>query len=357
MGWKDRQILILVLSVLLWACVKDKPAKVNTPAGKAGSVYIVCEGNFGNGDATLYSYDKKSDSVYGDLYKAANGQSLGDVFQSMRRIGDSLYLCINNSDKIVVLHALTHRFAGQINIPKPRYIVPLSTDKAFVSTLYSNKVYTINPKTLFLTGEMTFPHNNPEGMCISGSNLYVCPWDTTCNKIYSTDVTSGIATQAITLTGYAPHAVLTDREQMLWVLSGNVTKGRQAVLSRVDPSTGSVVKTYTFPAGTDPIKPVFNATRDTLYFIQVKYDGTNTNNGIYRMHLHDAALPATPFISANTYQYFWALGIDPATGDIYVGDPKGFSQKGTVTIYKSDGMPIRTFTVGLGPGQFYFETQ
>ncbi len=41
----------------------------------------MCEGNFGNGDATLYLYKPEKDSVYGDLYKSANNQPLGDVFQ------------------------------------------------------------------------------------------------------------------------------------------------------------------------------------------------------------------------------------------------------------------------------------
>lgn len=334
--------------------MKDKPAPASPQTGKSGNVYIVCEGNFGNGDGTLYTYNSATDSVFGNLYKATNNQPLGDVFQSMRRIGDSLYLCVNNSDKVVVINANTHAKAGEVNIPKPRYILPISADKAYISTLYSNKVYIVNPKTLKVTGTITLPHNNPEGMCLTPYHVVICPWDTTCNKVYKTDAITGQITQAITVGGYAPHAVLADKEQMLWVLSGNVPKGRPASLTRIDPSTGNILKSYYFATGTDPIKPVFNNSRDTLYFIQVKYDGTNDNNGIYRMSIHDAALPSQPFIQAAQYQYFWALGIDPASGNIYTGDPRGFIQKGTVSIYTPGGALKYTFDVGVGPGQFYF---
>ena len=66
-------------------------------------------------------------------------------------------------------------------------------------------------------------------------------------------------------------------------------------------------------------------------------------------------LPSQPFLAAKQYQYFWALGIDPATGQIFVGDPKGSIQKGSVFIYQQDGTLKRTLTVGLGPGHFYFD--
>lgn len=336
-------------------CVKDKPvAHNNTYTGK-GDVYIVCEGNFGTGDASLYTYDPATDSVYGDLYSSANGQPLGDVFQSMVRIGDSLYLCINNSDKIVVLNAADRKLAGTISIRKPRYILPAGDGRAYVSTLYSSNVYTIDPHTLKVTGTISLPDKNPEGMCLHNGKAIICTWDTLSNKAYTFDAATGQLQQPIQLPGYAPHAVLVDKEQMLWIMAGNVTKKRTATLNRIDPSTGAILKTYTFPDKVDPIKPCLNPTRDTLYFIQVKYDGSTADNGIYRMSIHDATLPTTAFIQGTQFQYFWALGIDPSSGHIYVGDPKGFVQKGNISVYRPDGSLVTSFLSGLGPGMFYFD--
>ena len=103
------------------------------------------------------------------------------------------------------------------------------------------------------------------------------------------------------------------------------------------------------------MKPVFNNTKDTLYFIEANLNGGTTNNGIYRMSIYDNTPPAVPLIQAIQNQYFYALGIEPSTGNIYVGDPKGTVQKGTVYIYKSNGSLIKSFSVGEWPGHFYFD--
>jgi hypothetical protein len=347
--------LLILLSTLLWGCVKDKPTPPTTGTGATGSVYIVCEGSLSNGNATLYLYNPQTDSVFGDVYRAVNNQALGDVFQSMVRIGDSLYLCINNSDKITVLNKGSHTLAGTIQVAKPRYILPVRAGLAWVSTLFSNRLYAIDPQNQKVLHITELPGQNPEAMCLHMGSLYVCPWDTAVNAIYQLNAETGQLLHTIRIGGYAPHSILVDKEQMLWVLSGNVTKGRQAAWTRIDPSTGNILKTYTFAAGTDPVKPVLNNSRDTLYYIQVKYDGTAANNGVYRMPITATELPTTPFVAGAAYQYYWALGIEPGSGHIYLADPKGFVQKGMAHIYRPDGTLLRSFATGLGPGQFNFD--
>ena len=356
MGRKSYKALIFFFCCLLTSCVKDKPATlINNTPGSSGNVYVVCEGNFGVGDATLYAYEFLKDSVFGDLYNAVNHQPLGDVFQSMQRIGDKFFLCINNSDKLVVLNAADRTLVGTIGIKKPRYILAISPSKAYVSTLYSKKVYVIDPQKMQLTDSIAMPDKNPEEMCIYNGNVIIATWDTAGNSVYSIDVTTNKVIQAYKVAGYAPQSVLIDKDQMLWVLSGNPTDHRACAWTRMDPSTGQILASYAFGAKVNAVRPVLNNTRDTLYFIEANQDGGTTDNGIYRMDIHSAALPPQPFVAAKQYQYFWALGIDPLTGSIYVGDPKGFIQKGSVYIYSPDGTQIKNFAVGLGPGHFYFD--
>jgi YVTN family beta-propeller protein len=357
MGRKNYKALI----ILLWcssfaACKKDKPDPPSTATpGATGNVYIVCEGNFGVGDASLYAYEPLQDSVFGDIYAAVNQQALGDVFQSMAHIGDNFFLCINNSDKVAVINTHNWQLAGNISILQPRYILPVSATKAYVSALYSNKVYIINTQTLQVTGSITLPNNNPEGMCLTSNGAIICTWDTAGNHVYNVDVNTDQVTQRMQVAGYAPQEALVDKEQMLWVLGGEQYAGKTATLTRIDPSTGEILKSYTFSPNANTVKPVFNNTKDTLYFIEANQNGGTADNGIYRMGIHDAALPSQPFVAARQYQYFWALGIDPVSGNIYIGDPKGFIQKGIVYIYRPDGTMVNSFNVGLGPGHFYFD--
>jgi YVTN family beta-propeller protein len=347
---------LIILLCCLASCVKDKPgAQTSVLPGSTGNAYVVCEGNFGSGNSTLYAYRQTQDSVYGDLYTIANGHALGDVFQSMQRIGDKLLLCINNSDKVVVVRADNWQWIANIAISKPRYVLPVSNDKVYISSLYSNKVYVIDPQSFAVTDTIQMPSLNPEGMCLYNNSAFICNWDTACNNLYKVDIATNSIVQTITLAGYAPQAALVDKAQTLWVLAGNHEKNRRATLTRIDPSTGAILKSYLFPNEADVLKPVLNKTRDTLYYIAVNYYGGTTNNGIYRMGIDDATLPTTPFLQALQYQYFWALGIDPIANSIYVGDPKGFVQKGSVGVYSPDGTKTDSFKVGVGPGHFYFD--
>lgn len=300
-------------------------------------------------------YTFRNDSAFGDLYQGVNNEPLGDVFQSMTRIGADFFLCVNNSDKIAVIEANSLRLVGKINIPKPRYILPLSDTKAYVSSLYHNKVYVVNPAAMRVTDSITLPFKNTEGMVQFDGYAYICTWDTACGRIYKVNVLNDSLEQSIQLAGHAPQEVLADKEQMLWVLAGDQPEGAAATLTRIDPSTGAIIKSYVLPTAANPMKPVFNPAKDTLYFIDVDYYGRTTNNGVYRMSIHDAALPAHPFKAAGQNQYYYALGIDPATGHIFIGDPKGFIQKGSVYVFNPDGSQVTSFNVGVGPGHFYFD--
>ncbi len=357
MGRKSYKALILILC-LLGACVKDKPdAGVKPVLTGSGNIYVVCEGSYGKGAATLYVYEKSNDSAFGDMYSSINGQPLGDVFQSMTKIGDRFFLCVNNSDKVVAINSGDLTFAGVITIFKPRYILQLSATRAYVTSEYRNKVYIINPQTIQLTDSFSLPYINTEGLCLYGNSAFICTWDTGCNEIYKVDINTNKVIQKVKVAGYAPQEVLLDKEQMLWVLSGDqpVSNPKVCAFTRIDPSSGDILASYTFSADANVIKPVFNAARDTLYFIEADYFGGTAYNGIYRMGIHEAALPTIPFVAAKSFQDFWGIGVDPETGLIYVGDPKGWGKKGSVYVYRPDGTLVKSFDVGEGPGHFYFD--
>jgi len=341
------------------ACKKDKPNNCCTlpSTDTARQVLVVCEGSLGNGNSALTLYLPNKDSAYEDVYKATNGQSLGDVFQSITPIGNNYFLCINNSDKILVISKTDWTLQSTISVPKPRYILPVSEHKAYVSSLFSNKLYTIDPATMQTTDTIAMPYQNTEGLTLSadGNQVLVCVWDTANNHLYSVDIATNTPVQTTVLAGYAPQESFYDKNGMLWVLSGNATKKKDGALTRIDPSTGNVLQTYQFPAGADVIRPVTNQAKDSIYFIEVNYNGNTQYNGIYRMSINDAALPSQAFVQAAAYQYFWGLAVDPLSGNIYVADPKGFVQKGSVYIYRPDGTKIDEFKTGVGPGHLYFK--
>lgn len=349
---------VVVVSVLIFlaACKKDKPdpGTQKLPPVSVAKVLLVCEGSLGNGNASLGVYDLATDSVYADVYAAANGRSLGDVFQSVCGIGNQYWLAVNNSDQIQIVDTGSFRTTATIAVSKPRYILPLSAGKGIVGELFRNKLGVLDFQSRSLTRELSLPRRNAEGLLKKGAYIWTACWDETCNQIYLLDTAVTTVVDSIALPRYAPHTLAEDKNGNVWVLSGNVYKGAPASLLCFDASR-KMVRSFLFPDQVDPIKLCLNNSRDTLYFLEVNYDGGTDRNGVFRMGITQTSLPEQPFIACQPNQYFWALGVHPHTGEIFVGDPKGFVQKSSVSLYGPDGAVHKRFNCGVGISSFYFK--
>jgi DNA-binding beta-propeller fold protein YncE len=352
MAGKGSKVLVAAL-LLLVSCVKDKPGASNSIITTNG-ILVLCEGQFSAGNASVYRIDPATGASNGDLYKAANGTVSGDVLQSMALSGSSYWMLLNNSGRISVVDSHTFKQTAVIPVRYPRYMLQVSATLAYVSTLYSNKLFVVNTQHYTVVDSVLLPDGNPEGMCMYNNYLFVATWDTASNAIWKINTTTNIVEQRIGIAGFAPHDILLDAEQKLWVLSGNAVKGRRAAFTRVDPSTGTTLGQWMFDEGVEPIKPVLSPQRDSIYFIEVNFTGGTTANGIYKASLTHFGIPMLPFLPAVQYQYFWSLGIHPATGNIFVGDPKGFNQAGQVFEYSRGGVLLQSYKVGVGPCGFLF---
>lgn len=352
-------IIILLVGIYSAGCVKDKPdpqnQKMPPKQDAQQKVLMVCEGSMGSGNGELNVYLPNRDSIFHNVFYNTHGRPLGDVFQSVQRFGDAYFLCINNSDKIVILDKNTWQEKSQIKVPKPRYLLDIGNDKAYVGSLFHNKIHVINTKNLSIERSIDMPYENIEGMALYNGRVYVCCWDTACNKIFILNPQNHTIEDSIEIHGKAPQSIVVDKKKQLWIMSGNTYKGKNAHLSVINPDNKSMLKDFDFESGIEAIKPCFNVTKDSLFFLEVDYNGGTKNNGLFVMSINDNYLPKTPFIAAQPNQYFWALGIHPNNGTIYLGDPKGFIQMGAVYIYNSLGQKQKEFSVGLGIGSFYFD--
>jgi len=352
---------LLFLSIIMTAisCVRDKPEPSNPDNHNSvgRKVFIANEGSLGNGNASFSFYNIDKDSVYNNIYETANGQGLGDVLQSILIDDNRIFLAVNNSDKIAVIDKSNYALLGNIQVPKPRYMLKLSADKMYISSLYNAQINIVNPASFQVLGKIDIDYKNSEGLTALNNKVYACNWDTACSYIYEIDPSKDSVTARIPIAGRASQQILTDKNNMLWVLAGNVYKGKVASLTQIDPATRSIIRSFVFPAGADVMKPCWNPTKDTLYYLGVNYNGGTDYNGVYRMPIDANALPATLFIPAQSLQYFWGLAVDSVKNQIYVADPKGFIQNGTVSIYQPDGSRLKSFNAGIGPGFFSFDNR
>ena len=348
---------ILLCSFSLQACVKDKPNPDKRPDAVTSNkgIVILNEGAYGINNADISFLDLDKRVINNDLVQSQNNKRLGDVAQSIHLINGDYFVTVNNSSKIVVLDTSNFQVKATIpNINYPRYILQVSPTKAYVTSLYYPHIYVIDLPTLQHTNTITVNHINTEQMLLVNGAVYCTSWDTTSNVIYKINPNTDQVVQNIPITGRASHSITLDKHNKLWVMSGNKYKNKTSYLSCIDPTTDTEIKTFAFPSQADPFRLICNTTRDTLYFIQVNYNGGSLYNGVYRMAIDATALPENAFIPALLNSYFWAMAIDSNTQHIYLSDPKGFAQQSTISEFNPQGQLIQQFQAGIGANTFLF---
>ncbi len=358
-SYKIVYIIFTICSLSIISCVKDKPNKNGTDPDLNDNpkAIIANEGVFNGGNASLSYIDLSEHKVYNDVYRIQNNKALGDVFQSMTADDKYLYLVINNSNKIIKVDRKTFKYVSETSISQPRYICMIGNDKALVSSMYRSKLQVINLNNNQITKEINMPYPNTEGMLAANGKVYICPWNPQCNCIYQFDIGTERIEDSILISGYAPTQAILDKNNKIWVFAGNPYSNIPASITQIDPVNKQIIKSFIFNGEEEIIKPIFNKSGDVFYYLAVRYNSSTANdyNGLYKMSIEDSQIPPEALVKAQALQYFWGLGINPANGHIFLGDPKGFIQSGTVSEYTEQGQLLNEYSVGLGPGFFYFD--
>ena len=90
-------------------------------------VFILNEGNFNAGNATLSYYDPVEKSVENGVFYRANDRKLGDTGQSIMIYDGMAYIAVENSGIIWGIDVTTFKVCGQLTaegtkIINPRYV-------------------------------------------------------------------------------------------------------------------------------------------------------------------------------------------------------------------------------------------
>jgi YVTN family beta-propeller protein len=335
--------LLAALSMLV-SCRKDKPESPNEGpivVGSQGGVYITNEGNFGFGNAKVSYYDIANGTVVADLYQPANGVSLGDVCQSMRLFNNKGYVVVNNSNKVVVVDPSTFVVTATITgFNSPRYLLPVSNSKAYVTDLYANSIAVVNLSSSTITGSIPCPGWTEELVLAYGKAFVT---NQSRNHVYVIDTATDLLMDSIPVSR-GGNSIVEDANGKLWVACSGGS-GTSPALHRIDPQSLTVEATFPFPSPSDsPWRLDINSGNDTLYYL---------NSDVYRMAITAGALPSSPFINASG-RNFYGIGIEPNSGVVYVADAIDYVQQGTVYRYKPDGTLLNSFPAGIIPGDFCF---
>ena len=325
----------------------DEPDDFNVGPG----LFIICEGNFQYGNASLSFYDPVSNHLENEVFFKANGMKLGDVAQSMTIFDNKAWIVVNNSHVVFAINPDSFKEIGRIeNLTSPRYIHFISEEKAYVTQIWDNRIFIVDPRSYSITGYITVPDmplssGSTEQMVQFGKYVFCNCWSYQ-NKIIKIDSETDEVVEELTV-GIQPNSLVIDKNHKLWTITDGGYEGspygyESPTLYCIDPSSFTIEKTFNFKLGAAPSEIQINGAGDTIYWI---------NNDIWQMSVDAVSLPEAPLIPFQDTK-FYGLTLDPVNNEIYVADAIDYSQQGMIYRYSPQGELIDKFYVGITPGAF-----
>ncbi len=337
--------LLLTLSLGWVSCIEEDQLP-ELPTHYEGGVFILNEGNYGQGNASLGFYNSNT-SVFRDFaYSDANGvETLGDILQSGNIIDDQLYLILNGTGKIISADLkdslkTTYEIEG---LEQPRFMVH-SGSKGYVSNWVSYDkngyiaVVDLEAGSILKNIPMG---NQPEAVLIANGKLFVS------NQGVNNLLVVSLSTEQVKDTiavGTSPNGLVLDAEGDLWVMCAGAYQENNGVLYEIDTESLAKKKEIQLAKNTSG-KIAISPAKDQIYY----YSGTN----VYAIATSATTPPSAALIEESSALGFYGLGVFP-TGELYLSDARDYVQSGEVFRYKADGTLISKFKAGLLPNGFVF---
>lgn len=349
------RLLAIGLLLPMAGCMRWDYGEIAEFDVKEDGLFIVGEGNFQYGNATLSFYIPDTGEVLNDIFSTANGMKLGDVAQSMTLHDDKGWIVVNNSHVIFAIDPDTFRETGRIeNLTSPRYIHFVSDSKAYITQIWDNRIFIVNPSKYEITGYIEVPgmameSGSTEQMVQIGKYVYC-----TCWSYQNTVIRINTETDEVTArlaVGIQPKWITADKYGRLWTLTDGGYEDspyghEPPALVCIDPESFSVTNRFIFKQGDSPRDLQLNGDGDTLYWI---------NEDVWCMDVSAQRLPVSPLVESRNTR-FYGLTVSPTTGDIYVADAIDYMQPGVIYRFSPEGEPIDEFNVGVTPGAFCWKT-
>lgn len=349
-------VLLFLLAAMLHfsSCSDNEFGEINTGASQfrhGDGVFIINEGNFGNGNGSVSFFNIDSLEIYNEIFYTANNRPPGDVPFSMTLIDDEAWVVVNNSARIEVLDLTDMSSVAVVDgLTSPRFLLPVNGHKAYVSDLYAPEISIISLATKQKDGAISLGRSS-EQMVMAGGRIFAACWSnygfpsTENNMLMVIDPDLDMVVDSVVV-GKEPNSMVVDNEGLLWVLcSGGFMGDELPTLRRIHPQSLQTEAVFTFPGiYSTPTSLCLSGSRDTLYYL---------NRGVFRMSVAGQHLPADPWIAEDD-RLFYALGVHPVTSSVFVSDAVDYQQRGIIYHHDRNGILLGSYRAGIIPGRFVF---
>ena len=305
---------------------------------------VACEGNYTQGNASLHTFSASSTGSMPDAFRAANARGLGDVVQSLWHRPGEIWAVMNNSARIEVMHDSTFKSLHTLTgMGSPRYLLPVSATKAYVTDLYANRVHVVNLSQYAKVGDIALS-GWCEQMAVLGGKVWVCNYART--YLYGIDPALDAVTDSIALgTAWALEAVV--RGNRIWVATRPpFGSGGTARLLEVDVQARTATTRFSFPENKALKSLQCTPMADTLFAL-------SGASSLIRVVGTQLTTLATAGAGANWY----GLGLEPQSRRLWVADALDYVQPGRIVPYSQTGQAGSPVGVGFIPSTFCFYTR
>lgn len=362
----------LILLAFTWAaaltqsCTHDPSPSIR--AGQSG-FFVVNEGAYGNGNASLSFYDVKTDIMTNNVFEARNGRKLGDQAQSMTLFENKGYIAVQNSSKVEVINiddfssiatiVTDQLIPGANELQSPRYFLGITSAKGYVSDWGLDGV-TGTVKVVDLSSFKvikTIPTGLGANQMLKVNNLVFV----TNNGGYGNDNTIKVidtgtdAVIATIPTGDNPNSIQRDKDGNLWVAcSGKIVYNTDFSINTTASTKGALIKLNT--NNNEVLRlTVGTFTFSTIGNLQISPDGATLyytfDDKLFSMPVTATSLPGTPFISTGYY----GIAVNPSNGNIIGCQAPSFSSAGSIDVFDPSGKLVNNYPVGIGPNGCAFK--
>lgn len=185
-----KQKLLLLVTVLLFvACDPVPPAPDPEPTDSGRKALVLCEGGWGNNDASLAYLNLDSGTATLDWFALKNGRGLGDVAQDLIVYGSKAYVTVTFSNSLEVIDTATGiSVRHDMGNLRPRYITAYD-GRLYISCYGGRQVIAYD--TADLDHQVAAYHlgnYQPEGLAVAAGCLFVASsWISGQNQNYEYD--------------------------------------------------------------------------------------------------------------------------------------------------------------------------
>lgn len=360
-------LLLSVVALVFFSSCDDGSEEIEIPPVEdeivlpdTTSVFVVNQGNFGQGNGSVSFYDEDEMSISNYIIENANdGNGIAASIESIHQHDSIGYLICNTPDKIEFFDVDDYSYLSNptSNVSQPRYMIVVE-DKAYITcwgpyspnyTLEDSYVAVMDLSSRTIIDSLECGAG-PEGIISVGSKLYIAnSFESSISVIDLTDH----AHSRIELDAAPQHFVL-DGSDLLWVSLGSAYGaftaehvGLQAINTANDTKASFVQVNGLSDDGVLTV----DGEGQIIYLLAAE-PWPSTETAVLTFDTNTKTIAAIALISGSN---FYGLGYNTYTDKIYVADAAGFAGNGSVMVYDVDGLLLNTQATAVGPFHFSFK--